>query len=95
MARGISKVVGRVALGLLVGLTLGAVFWAAVLTLQGHNVAEALRGQVEDALGSLEALVALGGLCGAGVGLCGGLAAMAKSRAEPGAEGNGDRDAGF
>jgi hypothetical protein len=78
-------VVGRLVAGLVVGLALGAGYWAAAITLQGHSIAEAVHGQVEDALGLLEGLIALGGLCGAGVGLGSGVVALGKSCVDPGA----------
>ena len=76
MMRGVLLVAGRLALGLVIGVTLGAGYWTAQMLREGHNLSEALQGQVEDALGGLEGLVALGGMCGAGVGLCSGLAVL-------------------
>jgi hypothetical protein len=73
MARWVLNLSGRLVLGLAIGLVLGANFWAAGMILGGHSIADALHGRVEDALGKLTALIALGGLCGAGAGLGWGL----------------------
>lgn len=81
MHQGIIVVI-RLVVGIVTGLALGVGYWAAAMILQGHSIAAALQGQVEDALGLLEGLTALGGLCGAGVGLCYGLVSLGQSRAE-------------
>jgi hypothetical protein len=92
MVRGVVTVASRLILGLIVGLILGAGYWAAALAWEGHGVAEALRCEVEDGLGLLQGLLALGGLCGTGVGLCSGLTALDRTRSEPGVAGGRARD---
>jgi hypothetical protein len=79
-------VVGRLAVGLTAGLALAAGYWVTYLACEGQSVVAAARGEVEDALGTLQALGTLGGLCGAGVGLLAGLraaASMSRNPAEP------------
>jgi hypothetical protein len=63
-------------MGIVVGLLIAMSYWAAHLACRGASLTEALRGQVEDALGVLQALLALGGLCGSAIGLCAGLRAL-------------------
>ena len=79
--RGVLVVCGHVAVGAAIGLALAAAYWAAAMVLGGHSIAEAARGQVEDGLGLLQGLAALGILCGGGVGLCFGPRALGKGRA--------------
>jgi hypothetical protein len=76
MARRALIVGSRLVAGVALGLALGAGYWALALTLGGHNLIDASQGGVEDGLGMLQGLAALGTLCGAGVGLCWGLAAL-------------------
>jgi hypothetical protein len=76
-------VAGRLAVGIAVGLGLGAACWAVELARRGHGILAALRGEVEDGLGLLQGLAALGGLCGAAVGLGTGLVVAARTEAEP------------
>jgi hypothetical protein len=79
MFRGVFLVVGRLGLGIAVGLALATAIWTANLTWDGHSVAEAVQGHVEDAIGRLQALAALGTLCGAAVGLCSGIVALGRA----------------
>jgi hypothetical protein len=71
---------GRLALGLTIGMALGAGIWAAAMAWQGHNLASAIHGEVEDGLSLLQAVVALGGMCGTGVGLCWGVVALNRNQ---------------
>jgi hypothetical protein len=59
------------ALGLYVGIAvaIGAFYWWIGLTLGGHTLAQALGGQVEDAMDTLEAVTLLASLVGAFTGL--------------------------
>jgi hypothetical protein len=77
--QGVLVLVGRLALGIAVGAVLAAALWAAIMTGNGHSVTDALNGQIEDAIGKLEGLVALGTLCGAGIGLFSGLFALGRA----------------
>src|SRR5262249_39485910 len=92
MARGVLRVACRLALGLAAGLALGAGYWAADLAWRGDSIASAIQGQVDDGVGLVMGLAALGGLCGAGVGPGSGLAAFGRSRAGPGAAAGRPRD---
>ena len=74
-------VAGRLAVGVATGLAVAAGYWGADLAWQGHSFAAAARGEVEDALGTLQGLAALGVLCGAGVWLLSGLLAADKGQA--------------
>lgn len=69
----------RLAVGLAVGLTLVTLVWIAHLWWGGKSIDDALRGNVEDALGLLQGLLTLGGLIGGAVGLCHGLLATGTS----------------
>jgi hypothetical protein len=69
-------VLSRIALGTMIGLTVGALFWVRDLSLNGYSIADGLSGNVEDALGVLQGLLTLGGLIGFTVGLLHGLAVL-------------------
>lgn len=73
MGRGLLKFVCRLGSGLAIGVTLGAAIWAVTMVAQGHTLPSAVRGEVEDGLGLLQGLAALGGLCGSVVGMGWGL----------------------
>ena len=77
MAYATLKFVCRLTLGLAIGVALGVSLWVVAMVCQGHSLASAMRGEVEDGLGLLEGLVALGGLCGTGVGMCWGIVRLA------------------
>jgi hypothetical protein len=90
-----SIVVGRLAVGVTVGLVLAAGVWIVDLVYHGESVVAAAWGQVEDSLGVLQALEAIGGLCGAVVGLLAGFRALASvnwSRPGPAASDAGTGD---
>jgi hypothetical protein len=72
-------VLGRLALGIAVGLALGAGSWTADLIGRGQSIMRAARGQVDDAIPTLQAILALSGMCGAAVGLLAGLRALASA----------------
>jgi hypothetical protein len=55
--------------GALAGIVFGVLFWWLYLTEKGATIAEGLRGNVEDGIGTLDGLVNLGGIVGAVVGL--------------------------
>lgn len=59
--------VSRVIVGIGVGALLATAYWAMDLMMQGVSVASALRGEVEDAMPTLHALISLGGLIGGSV----------------------------
>jgi hypothetical protein len=71
----------RITIGVGVGLAVAAAYWAAAMIFGGHEIVEAMRGQVEDGLGVLQGMATLGALCCAGVGLGCGLLAVNKGRA--------------
>ena len=81
VARGVLRLFTRTALGVVIGLAVAAAYWSAIMIRGGHGILEALRGQVEDGLGTLQGLAALGVLVGAGVGLASGLAAISNDQA--------------
>ncbi len=74
----VAAVIGQLLVGVTAGLAPAAAYWAAGLAGHGHGTAWAVRGRVEDGLGGL---AAPGGLCGAGVGLCGGPLAANRNQA--------------
>jgi hypothetical protein len=63
----------RVALGVLIGAIIASLIWFGWLSADGKTVGEAMRGKVEDAIGMLEGILAIGILIGALVGLLRGL----------------------
>ena len=69
MAHPILRLVFRVLLALVVGGAIGAGIWAVEMAWQGHSLSSAIHGEVEDGLGLLQGLTALGGTCGTVVGL--------------------------
>jgi hypothetical protein len=66
-------VLTRVVLCAAVGVAIGTAFWAGSLTQKGKSIPAALRGEMEDAIGVLQALTVIGGLVGAAVGCVYGL----------------------
>jgi hypothetical protein len=76
---GAGRVLARLVIGIVAGLALGAAYWAIHFAPQGVNLLAAARGEMEDAQGALQGLLALGGLCGAGVGLLAALRAALES----------------
>ena len=66
-------VLGRLAVGLCIGVSIGWMLWWANVAQKGGTVAQALRGEVEDALGVLQGLITIGVLAGGTVGLLHGL----------------------
>jgi hypothetical protein len=59
----------RTLFGAAAGVALGVAWWIIWLTVEKKSVTEALQGNVEDALATLEGLAALGTLVGTAVGL--------------------------
>jgi hypothetical protein len=80
MAHATLKFLCRLNLALAIGVALGVTLWSVIMAWQGHSLATAMRGEVEDGLGLLEGLAALGGLCGTGTGLCWGLLRLGEGR---------------
>jgi hypothetical protein len=70
---------------LVAGLLIAGAIWIIDLHSKGATVAAAFRGEVEDAIGLLEAVAFIGALVGTGVGLVYGLSGL-------GAYGTNDRD---
>jgi hypothetical protein len=68
-------VLGRVILDTAIGITIGASFWTLGYSLKG-KLLEAIKGNVEDAISILQALVIVGGFVGGIVGLAHGLAML-------------------
>ncbi len=60
---------GWVILGILIGVTIGGLFWWVWLAQIGKSISEAVRGEVDDGIGTLQGMTALGGLVGCAVGL--------------------------
>ena len=85
IARLFMRAVGRLGLSFTIGLALGTAVWVVAMMNERHSLAAALREEVEDGLGLLEGLVALGGFCGAVVGLGWGVQTVMGSPAERGA----------
>lgn len=71
-------VAGRLFLCVAIGEILAGLCWGLYLAFNGHGVVEALRGEVEDSLGTLEALLAIGVLCGGVVGVVSGFVALGR-----------------
>jgi hypothetical protein len=67
-------VAGWTGFGSSAGLAFGALVWLLFLAARRKGVGEALRGEVEDALGALQGFTTLGFLIGTGVGAIFGLA---------------------
>ncbi len=87
MAHKVLIVIGWSVIGLAAGSALGVAFWATYLTcVQGHTIADAVHGQVEDSLGLLQGLTVLGVLCGIGVGFCYGCCAVSVTGRMPSCE---------
>jgi hypothetical protein len=63
------------ALGVFIGAVIACLIWAGFLWSADKGIGPALRGEVEDAIGALEGLLALGGIVGLVVGLNWGLSA--------------------
>ena len=55
--------------GLAIGELIAVLFWVTWILGNGNSVVDAIQGQVEDGIGTLEGLVALGALVGGPVGL--------------------------
>jgi hypothetical protein len=62
-------VLGWFVAGIFVGVVFGTLFWWIDLTISGKRIEEALRGQVEDAISTLQAMILLGCLVGGPIGL--------------------------
>jgi hypothetical protein len=62
-------VLSRLVLGIVVGVALGPLFWWGSLVSDGKSIGEAMKGEVDDAASSLQALALVGSLVGAAVGL--------------------------
>jgi hypothetical protein len=75
---------GRLVLGIVAGSVVGASYWAVLLAFSGANLVHALQGQVDDALGKLQALLTLGVMFGAAVGFCAGLRALSSGESHAG-----------
>jgi hypothetical protein len=73
----------RILIGLTIGSCLSAALWAVIIAIRGQNLLDALQGQVEDALGILQALIAFGVLVGTFVGLVWGLGVEPVGRTSP------------
>jgi hypothetical protein len=56
-----------------IGILISISFWAVYIVGEGHRISSALNGEVEDALGKLQAVVALGCLSGGVIGVVYGL----------------------
>jgi hypothetical protein len=61
------------------GAILGALIWTLFMVLQG-KLSDAIAGQVEDGIGQLEGLMALGIMVGCPVGLLYGITRLARAR---------------
>jgi hypothetical protein len=72
----VTHVLLRIALGVFSGATIASLIWFGCLSAAGKNVGEAMRGEIEDAIGLLEGIVALGIVIGASVGCLWGLAGL-------------------
>lgn len=59
--------------GVIIGIFIALVVWCGDLLVNRQSIRQAILGGVEDAWGTLQALVVLGGLVGAGVGFVNGL----------------------
>ncbi len=66
----------RIALGILIGMTIASLIWIGYLWGNGKGVGQAMRGQVEDGIAKLEGLLALGMIIGIPVGLFWGLSTV-------------------
>jgi hypothetical protein len=71
--RRVIATLGWLTAGMVLGGLIGTLFWCGYLVLSGQSISKALGGDVEDAWGVLQGLLALGVLIGGGVGLLNGL----------------------
>ena len=62
-------VTARAVIGIVTGLVIAIAYWTVWLIWNGHSVTDAIQGRVEDALGTLQGIAALGTMIGAAVGL--------------------------
>jgi hypothetical protein len=74
----------RLAVGLAVGVSISLLIWWAHVAEKGATIAKALRGEVEDALGVLQALITIGVVVGGSIGLLHGLLAAASRNRDNG-----------
>jgi hypothetical protein len=72
----------RQGFGHILGLSTSLLFWWGGVCLKGATVAEALRGEVEDAVGALQGLLGLGFWVGGVVGLLYGIVVAERRRRE-------------
>jgi hypothetical protein len=75
----VPHVLFRSVLGILIGATIASLIWIGYLSAIGKSVGEAIRGEVEDAVGTLEGLLALGIVVGTLVGLVWGLGSLPRA----------------
>ncbi len=66
--RDVKVVLFWLASGVIIGVFITLLFWCGDLLVNGQSLREALGGEVEDAWGTLQALIVLGSLVGASVG---------------------------
>jgi hypothetical protein len=74
----------RVLLGVGIGVTLGALFWLALLLHQRNGIWLALQGEAAYGTETLIAFVAIGVLVGTGIGLIWGLSWIAETSSSSG-----------
>jgi hypothetical protein len=77
-ARCFLATLGWSAAGIVLGGLIGTLIWCGHFLAEGQSLGKAIMGEVEDALGALQGLLALGGLIGGGVGLLNGLRKVAE-----------------
>lgn len=71
--RDVKVVLFGLASGVIIGVFISLFVWSVDLLVNGQSLRKALGGEVEDAWGTLQALVVLGSLVGASVGFLHGL----------------------
>ncbi|MCP9456503.1 MAG: hypothetical protein NNA18_10400 [Nitrospira sp.] len=71
--RNVKVVVFWLVSGVIIGVFIAFLFWCGDLLFNGRSIRKAIGGELEDAWGTLQALVVLGSLVGGGVGFLNGL----------------------
>jgi hypothetical protein len=66
-------VVVRLATDIAVGLTIASLMWTAWEWQRGSNLIQALKGNTDDGIATLEAMLVIGGAVGSVIGWCHGL----------------------
>jgi hypothetical protein len=79
LLKDVARIFLRFVLALLIAGTLASAVWVCDVWMKGQTVPRALRGEVEDSLGTLDGLLRLAFLVGSPVGLLWGLIAWRRN----------------